>query len=143
MKRMFLLSMLLICGCSTVGTKLTATHPCTPNITEQGNFFAGTVFKCSKEYANISKEKAFDKIVSSMAINGYHINNSNKELGLISAALPVTAGKGQTVPMNVVVNKEANKQIKVSATINIPGGVMGGGDETTNYFCTVYNALEN
>ena len=141
-KIVIFISLLLLCGCSTVGTKPTAVHPCTPNLTESGSLFTGTVYKCSKVYSKISKAKAFDKILSSMATNGYHINNTNKALGLISAALPVIGGQGQTVPMNVIINGGNNKTIKVNCTINLPGGCVAGGDEIANYFCTVYKALE-
>lgn len=140
-----IISLLWLCGCSTLGTKPTALNPCTPNLTESGNLFIGTVYKTSKEYSTISKANAFGKILSSMATNGYHINNSNKELGLISAGLPVIVieGGGQTVPMNVIINEGNNKTIKVDTTISLTGGLAASGDEITNYFCSVYKALEN
>lgn len=142
MKNTVLLSLLLLCGCSTVGTKLTDTHPCTPNLTKTGNFFAGTTYKCFKEYASISKATAFDKIVSSMAMNGYQINSSNKDIGLIGGALPIFGGQGEVVPMNVMINDSDSRKIKVSCTISLPGGSVSGGGEITKYFCSVYEALE-
>jgi hypothetical protein len=128
-------------GCSAIGTKPSADNPCVPNYTEEGSMFSGTVYKCSKEYSGTTKNAMFDTILISMSTSGYQIINSNKELGLISAELPVGMG-ASPVPMNVVIKKISNSNVRVDTTINLAPMLAATSSEIVNYFCSVYKCLD-
>jgi len=103
--------------------------------------FSGTVYKCSKEYSGTTKNAMFDTILTSMSTSGYQIINSNKDLGLISAGLPVGMG-ASPVPMNVVIKKISNDKVRVDTTIKLAPMLAATSSEIVNYFCSVYKSSD-
>jgi len=146
MKRYFIMLIVVLSSCQVLGPTPSSENPCSPNFTTSGSLSTGGVInKCSKEYINISKNAAFNKVLASVASRGYNIVNSNKEQGLITVTLPGTATtrSAKQAPMNILILEGSNKGIQVDAVINLSGGNIVTSNELTGYFCSVYQPLES
>lgn len=115
---------------------------CAPNFTVDGSFFSGKTFKCSNVYLTLSKTKAFDIILESIAANGLQIINSNKESGLISAAQGVSGRGGNAVPLNVIVKKLETRGVRVEATIRAAAGILAPDSYVEDRMCMVFERLK-
>jgi len=127
-------------GCASTGEKTIVQSDCAPNFTEEGNIFTGKMYNSFKDFPNASKEKAFDRVLSTVASRGWQVINSNKDIGLISVAQGVVGGKGSTSPMNVMINS-AGKGIRVEITRKVDGGQIASSDGIANTFCAIFNSV--
>jgi hypothetical protein len=91
------------CAMERTVTKTSDTRPCVANYSTEGNLWVGKQFKTYEDFPKLEKNAAFDKLVGSIASSGWQMENSNKDLGIISASNTVSYGEGKTVPLNAVI----------------------------------------
>ena len=91
-----------------------------------------------QNFVNTSKKSAFAKVAKYIAMDGWHILNSDSELGMISASQTVSFGKGKTAPLNVSVNQK-NKDVDVELSISFSTsmGVYSPADAVMESFCEI------
>jgi len=65
---------------------------------------------------------------------------TDNSLGIISATQTVSYGQGKTVPMNVAMEPQG-KNLKVSVTYALSGGVSSPVDAVRNEFCKTIEAV--
>lgn len=112
---------------------------CGVSISTEGSFFSGRTFRASMVLANSKKSSSFDKILATLAEDGWQIVSSNKDAGFISVNQMINFGRGMTVPLNVTI-KNYNQGIKINTSIKTPSGTMVKKPYVQSTFCKVYNA---
>jgi len=115
---------------------------CNAKISTEGSFFSGRTFRSSMLLPNSNKSTSFDKIVATLAEDGWQIVSSNKSAGFISVNQMINFGKGMTVPLNVTV-KNHNQGIKIKTSMKTPSGTMVKKSYIKSTFCKVYNAAKD
>jgi hypothetical protein len=146
MKKSILLisAMFFLSGCAvTPQQKLQTsdTRECAKNFTYDGSFFAGRTFKTHQFVAGVSKNNAMARAARFLAVEGYSITSSDKEMGLISASQTVSYGKGKTVPLNVSILPKG-KGVDVSTTFAISGGLTVPVNSVKDTFCEIIAAVQ-
>ena len=94
---------------------------CAANFKMEGNFLAGKKYSTWTEYAAVSKADLFSRVVTNVAKDGWTINSSDKETGIISASSTVSYGKGSVAPLTIVIEPSGNGS-KATATFHVGGG---------------------
>jgi protein-disulfide isomerase-like protein with CxxC motif len=105
-------------------TKASDNRPCVANYSTEGGFWTGKQFKTYEDFPAVEKTAAFDKVVASIASSGWQVENSNKDLGIISASNTVSYGEGKTVPLNAVITN-----------LTLSGGLATSADSVQEEFC--------
>jgi hypothetical protein len=126
-----------ITGCvSTTPENLAPNDPrtCAQNFTHAGSLITGKSFKTNDIIANTDKKTAFTKISKFVAMDGWHILNSDHELGMINASQTVTFGEGATAPLNISVD-QLNNSVKVSISFSTSIGVHSPAESVMESFC--------
>ena len=138
MKKIILSSVLVLTtGCVSTAPESIATNDlrsCAQNFTHEGSLMTGKLFKTNDTIQGISKNAAFAKISKYIAMDGWHITNSDKELGMINASQTVSFGKGKTAPLNVSID-EVEKDVKVSISFSTSMGVHSPAEAVMESFC--------
>jgi hypothetical protein len=114
---------------------------CARNFTYDGSFAKGRTFKTNALVRNVSQDQAMKRAVRYIANDGWQINNTNTELGIISASQTVSYGNGKTAPLNVGI-ESAQGGVEVSLTYAISGGLSSPVDAVQNFFCTLVSTIE-
>lgn len=117
------------------------TRECAQNLTYDGSFIMGRTFKTSQYIHGVSKNIAVEKAARFLAAEGWAINNTDKELGIISASQTISFGKGKTAPLNVGIEPK-RKGINVSITFTISGGTTTSLNSVKDQFCGVIEAIQ-
>ena len=117
------------------------TRECAKNFTYDGSFFAGRTFKTHQFVNGVSKDTAMVRATKFLAIEGYSIISSDKEMGLISASQTVSYGQGKTVPLNVSISSKG-KGVDVSITFSISGGLTTPVNSVKDTFCDIIDAVQ-
>lgn len=138
MKKLFLSSaLILVTGCASTGPESIATNDtrsCAQNFTHEGNLMTGKIFKTHDIVQGANKKSAFTKISKYIAMDGWHITNSDRELGMINASQTVSFGKGKTAPLNVSID-ELDEGVKVSISFSTSMGVHSPAEAVMESFC--------
>ena len=111
------------------------TRPCVANYSTEGGFWTGKQFKTHEDFPALEKNAAFDKLVASIASSGWQVENSNKDLGIISASNTVSYGQGKTVPLNAVITNLKPRGIRVELVFTLSGGLATSADSVQEEFC--------
>jgi hypothetical protein len=119
------LTVLSLTGVLLLGTMLVAHAgaPCTDNMEVKGGFLAGKQYKTWQQFSGVDRSTAFQRAYAFLVQDGWSIAQTDKDLGVISAAQPVSFGAGKGAPLNVLV-EEASGGSKVSITFSTSGGTM-------------------
>ena len=86
--------------------------------------------------SNVSKGVAVERVVKELAVQGWAITNTDKDLGIISASQTVSFGKGKTAPLNVGIDAK-DGGVNVTATFSISGGLTTPVDGVKDTFCKI------
>lgn len=144
---LIILATVLISGCvtsskkSVKADKIDDPRECAQNLTYNGSFFAGRTYKTKALVKNISKKTAMKRAARYTTIEGWSINNTDNELGIISASQTVSYGRGKTAPLNISI-EPIKKDVKVSMTYSTSGGVTSPLESIRNHFCATIEAIE-
>lgn len=119
------LTVLSLTGTLLLGTMLVARAgaPCTDNMEVKGGFLAGKQYKTWQQFSGVDRSTAFQRAYAFLAQDGWSIAQTDKDLGVISAAQSVSFGAGKAAPLNVLV-EEASGGSKVTITFSTSGGTM-------------------
>lgn len=135
---------LAISGCSSTESQQLAPNDsriCAQNFTHQGSLVTGKIFRTHQIIPGASKSSVYSKLAEHIALDGWHIINSDKDLGILSASQTVAFGKGKTAPLNISVNQQ-NNQAKVSISFATSMGVHSPAEAVMNSFCEMIEAAE-
>lgn len=140
MKKKFALGILLVLASSASMADAPA-GSCESNFTSKGSFFAGKQYQTWQQYDTVSKADAYQKIYSALVKEGYKIQQSDREGGVISAAQEVSFGNGKASPLNVVVEQVGNGS-KATVTFSMSGGVSAKATTVQQSLCSYLHAAE-
>ncbi len=132
-----LFALAILSGCaSTEPTHLVTsdTRACAQNFTTQGNLLTGMLFKTHDTLPSVTKKDALSKTAKHIAIDGWHITNSDVDLGILSAAKTVSFGDGKTAPLNITFD-EQNNGVKASIAFSTSSGVASPSEAVMKSFC--------
>jgi hypothetical protein len=115
---------------------------CKTNFTKEGSFLSGTTYKTWAVVEGAEYSDAFKNVYLQVVKDGWKITNSDKEMGIISAAQDVSYGNGKTAPFNVVVEKESELNSKISITYSLSGGVKSPEKAVVDAFCKTIAAAK-
>ncbi len=138
------LAVVLLSGCASAPPQNLQTNDsraCAQNFTYDGSFLAGRTFKTHQFVGGVSKDIAMVRAAKHLAIEGYSITNTDKEMGLISASQTVSFGQGKTVPLNVSIDSK-DKGVNVSISFSISGGLTTPVNSVKDGFCDTIKAIE-
>lgn len=113
--------------------------PCIDNYTKEGSFFSGRTFKSWAEYPTVSEADAFKKVYREVVNQGFKVNSTDKEMGMISAQQNVTGGS-TTVPLNVSVESKGQGS-RVELTFSTQGGLAVGEEGLQKGFCDLLGSV--
>lgn len=140
MNKLIISSLLLLTSscASTTPEKLAPNDSrfCAKNFTHEGSLMTGKVYKTNGIIYGADKNSAFAKIIKHIAMDGWHILNSDKELGMINASQTVSFGKGKTAPLNVSID-QVNNDVKVSVSFSTSIGVHSPAEAVMESFCEI------
>lgn len=139
----FVVSLLSGCGGAGVTKNLqtTDTRDCAKNFTYDGSFLSGRTYKTNAVVQNVSQDEAMKRAARLLIADGWQVNNTDTNLGIISASQTVSYGQGKTVPLNVSI-APLDKGVKVNIAYSTSGGVTSPLDAITNQFCSIVNAID-
>ena len=113
---------------------------CVPNFTEDGSFFSGKTMRSFREFPKANKDKAFDNILSTVALKGWQIVNTNKDAGVISVSQAGSSAKRTPSPMNIII-KNGDVGIKVEIIRKTNGGTITSTDAVIETYCDIYKSI--
>jgi len=114
---------------------------CVDNFTMEGSFWTGRTSKTHQDFAGVSKGEAFDRLLAKVASNGYQVNSSSKDAGLISASQGVT-GSSKTTPLNVVISDQPGGQVRVALVFVTSGGLAFSREGLEKEFCEILASVQ-
>lgn len=113
--------------------------PCEKNFTVKEGVLGRQIYNTWQVLPEITTQKAFRRTYIHLAKEGWAINLTDKEFGIISAS-PGDGGKA--APLNVFIEDLGDngggvspKGIKVTITFSVPGGLQASEDSIRKSFC--------
>lgn len=119
---------------------VTMADECADNFTVEGSLMSGRTYKTFAVVPGVTKADAIAAAGRNLATDGWQINSTNENMGVISASQGVTGGTGKTVPLNVLVD-DVTGGVKVSMTYRTSGGLSSPTDAVVKQFCTTIAAV--
>jgi hypothetical protein len=116
---------------------------CESNFTVEGSFFSGKIFSTWSIESDVDEKDAFKKIYLHISKEGWKIENADREIGIISAVQDVSYGKGKSVPLNIVVEDSDSKNVKVSISYTLSGGVSSPKKAVLEAFCKIISTVKS
>lgn len=120
-------------------TDALAGQACLEHYSKEGSLFSGRSFKAWQAFPAVAPKAAFAQVYREVVRQGYKINSSDKDIGVISAQQNVT-GSSATVPLNLMVEPQG-KGSKVSVTFQTQGGLTVGEEGLQKGFCDILGAV--
>jgi hypothetical protein len=117
-----------------------AADDCVSNYRETGSFLSGMQYSTSQDFSDVTPHQAFQRAYAFTAQNGFTINNSNEDAGVISASQSVSYGQGKPVPLSVIVKPDGAGS-KVLITYATSGGVSSPSRAIQAHFCKAMEAV--
>ncbi len=114
---------------------------CLASATNEGSFFSERTYTASDEYPSVTTQDAFKRIYVSVLKDGWRINQSDKDLGIISASQDVAGSNGKQTNLNFIVESLGAHGSKASVTFKIGFGQVAMGD-TPKTLCGYLGAAE-
>ncbi|TCV79199.1 hypothetical protein [Sulfurirhabdus autotrophica] len=103
---------------------------------------SGKQYKTSAALTGISADKAFKKAYASVVKKGYQIVQSDKNMGMISAAQQVSHSQGgKTAPLNILVESDSSTGSTLTFSFSTAGGLMASEDTVRDEFCKITNEV--
>ena len=113
---------------------------CVTNLTSKGNVFSGKQITTWQSFTGIKKANAYQRIYTALVKDGWRIGNADKDIGTISATQDISFSNGKTIPLNVLI-EEVGDGIKVTETVSMQGGLIGGAKSVQKGFCAHMDAI--
>ncbi len=138
-----ILGLVFLSGCAASGPQSLKTddaRQCAQNFTYNGSFLAGRTYNSHAYIKGVSKNTAMQRAARYTINKGFSINNTDKDLGIISASQTVSFGKGKTAPLNIGIESKKNG-VDVSMTYSTSGGVTSPLGAITDHFCATIEAV--
>ncbi len=108
--------------------------PCEENFSESGNFFTGKVYKTWADIPDVKFASAYQGAYLYTVKDGWKILQSDKEMGVISAAQSASYANGKVIPLNIAIEK-LGAGSKILLTYSTPAGAMSPEDAVKQHFC--------
>lgn len=114
---------------------------CAQNFTFDGSFWTGRTFQTHATVNGVSQATGMQRAARNLATSGWNINNTDKELGIISASQTVSYGQGKSVPLNIAFEPRG-QGLRVSVTYALSGGVTSPVEAVRSEFCNIIDAVK-
>ena len=117
--------------------------PCEKNFTVKEGFFGKKIYKTWQDLQDLMPQTIFKRAYAFLVKEGWVINFTDKETGVISALQQdVSAdGGGKVAPLNIFIENAGNYLggksggTRVTMTFSIPGGLHAQEDMVRKNFC--------
>ncbi|WP_299006944.1 hypothetical protein [uncultured Shewanella sp.] len=96
----------------------------------------GEIFRTSDVVYHTNKLEAFKKVSKYIAMDGWNINNSDINIGMINASQDVPFSNGKVAPLNIFINN-IEDAIEISISYSTSSGVYSPKDAVMNNFCKI------
>lgn len=116
-------------------------RPCIANFTTKGSFMSGKQYQTWQDLPAVNKGDAYTRIYAAIVKDGWKIAQTDKEVGVISAANEVSFGSGKSAPLNILIEAAGNG-VKVSATFSTSGAVAAKTKSVQESLCGYLKAAE-
>ena len=117
-----------------------AADDCSSNYTKTGSLASGLQYNTSEAFAGVAQRQAFQRVYAFTAQNGFTIDISNEDAGLILASKSESYGHGKAVSLNVTVKPEGAGS-RVIITYATSGAVMSPSAVIQQHFCKTMAAV--
>ncbi len=121
---------------ATVSTAVT----CEDSFKIEGDLWSGRVFKADRQIDDILKNEAVTQAAALIMAQGFVINSSTPELGVISAS--ETKRDGRVFPLNMMFT-EIDSGLLGSISISTPSGSSTSADGMKKYMCDILNDIKS
>ena len=113
---------------------------CEKTYTIEGDLWNGRVFKGERQIDNILKMEAVTQAAGIVLADGFIINSSSPELGMISAS--ETKGDGRVFPLNIIFS-DSGSGVLGKISISTPAGSSTSADTMKKYMCGLINKVKS
>ncbi|MFV0449088.1 MAG: hypothetical protein ACK5MF_11625 [Vibrio sp.] len=134
----------ILTGCASTSNEQSASNDarvCAQNFTQSGSLLTGKQYKTFEIIENAKQKSTFEKITRHITADGWHITNSDSQLGLLSASQTISFGEGKTAPLNITV-EQINSDVKTAITFTTSAGVYSPATAVMNSFCEIIEAAK-
>jgi len=114
---------------------------CQTNFETEGSFFSGRSYSSWAVDPAVSTGEAFRRAYTALVREGWRIQTSDREMGVISAATDVQWSDNRTAPLNVLVEPFEGSGSRLTVTFSIHAGAMMRDAETS--FCEIMATLRS
>jgi hypothetical protein len=133
-----LIAVMLIPACAMDRSIVSTTdnRACFRNFSSEGSFVSGKTFKTYEEFVNLRKTQAIESLAQAFTSTGQQIKTLDKNLGIITATVPVILGQGNTVALNGSVT-ELGAGSRIQLTLQLYPTALTSTDSVQKEFCKV------
>jgi len=112
---------------------------CEASFKIEGDLWKGRTFHASRNIDQILKNEAVTQAAAIVMTEGFVINSSSPELGLISAS--ETKSDGTVLPLNLIFS-ETDSGVLGKLTVSTPSGISSSADGMKSYMCGLLNKIQ-
>lgn len=112
---------------------------CEEDLSISGNLFTGKMYKIATILSGTSSDAAYRGAYRFVVKEGWKIQQSDKDAGVIAAVNNEYFNKGKTLPLNVVV-EPATDGAKISLTYATPAGLSSPDEAVRDHLCKLIAA---
>ena len=123
---------------ATASTAVTS-QSCESSFKIEGDLWKGRTFHAARNIDNILKDEAVTQAAAIVMTEGFVINSSSPELGLISAS--ETKSDGSVLPLNLMFS-ETDTGVLGKLTVSTPSGVSSSADAMRDYMCGLLKKIK-
>lgn len=123
---------------ATASTAVTS-QSCESSFKIEGDLWKGRTFHAARNIENILKDEAVTQAAAIVMTEGFVINSSSPELGLISAS--ETKSDGSVLPLNLMFS-ETDTGVLGKLTVSTPSGVSSSADGMRDYMCGLLKKIK-
>lgn len=113
---------------------------CEKTFVIEGDLWNGRVFKGERQIDKILKMEAVTQAAGIVLADGFIINSSSPELGMISAS--ETKSDGRVFPLNIIFS-DSGSGVLGKISISTPAGSSSSADTMKAYMCGLINKVES
>lgn len=116
-----------------VNTKQNKGFSCKKTFNFTGSLWKGRVITAKQSINNISKEQAVTQAASVLSTEGFIVDTTSPNVGLISAH--EVKSNGKTLPINLMFSEDDKSGVIAKLTVSVPAGESFSVGSMKNYMC--------
>lgn len=93
---------------------------CARNFTYDGSFLAGRTYKTQAVVKNVTVDQAVKRAAKQLMSDGWQTVTVDPKMGIVTVNQSVSYGQGKSVPLNVSVEKEERRNVRLDFSYSTP-----------------------